>query len=332
MLEKSQRESSIKIAGIYKLDTTRASSEMARGETLPTLTKTKAFRGLLLLAESEGEVKPGAIYEVSKNVLRDLLRCNDDQHLASELNTLADVKVDWSKLDPEAGGYTRPVSSCWWHTKTDKVKFAFDPQFISAWADNSNGFRRIQWEVLVAFRSLFAAKIYEYCAVSYERGRTVSTPRLLLSDLRKLLGIAPTAYIGVNSGKLYKDIAKAVETVNREQPGFLVTYARSGRGQHGWHSFIVEDGPSQERLRISSPVKKVGGNDLRDRIQRALAELTAERRLEVETWMTETERFPAIPAADDIAMLRSYAGALVGIGVSIPPPKLKEAEDDNGRK
>ena len=314
----SQKSSSIKIAGIYKLDTARSSSEMARGETLPTLTKTKAFRGLLLLAESEGEVKPGAIYEVSKNVLRDMLRCNDDQHLAAELNSLADVKVDWSKLDPEAGGYTRPVSSCWWHTKGDRVKFAFDPQFITAWADNSNGFRRIQWEVLVAFRSLFAAKIYEYCAMSYERGRTVNTPRLSLSDLRKLLGIAPTAYMGVNSGKLYKDIAKAVETVNREQPGFLVTYARSGRGQHGWHSFIVRDGPTQERLKISSPVKKVGGSDLRERIQKALDALPPDQRAETEAWMRDKERFPAIPEAGDLIRLRSYAGALVGMGVSIP--------------
>lgn len=294
--------------------TVRVSSEIARGESLPTLTKTKGFRALLLLAESQGEVAPGDIYEISQQTLRELLRCNDDDHLRCELEALSGVKVNWSRVNPDDGGYSIPVSSCKWG-KSGQVRFAFDPQFVEAWQDNSLGFRRINWEVLVSFRSLYSAKIYEYVCLSHEPGKQIRTKRQTTDDLRELLGVPPQAYQGGNAGRLFQEIKKAVHQVNEAQDGFRVTYCREGRGASARHWFEVEDAPKQDRLRLSAPTQVVrSGQTRRARIEAALAGLPEARRQEVLAGMRQ-EGFAAVPA-DDLN-LRIYAGRLRNYGVEL---------------
>lgn len=295
--------------------TVRVSSEIGRGETLPSLTKTKGFRALLLLAESRGTVVKGDIYEIPQQTLRELLRCNDDAHLRNELETLAGLKVNWSRVDPDGGGYSIPVSSCTWG-KTGQVRFAFDPQFVEAWQNNQLGFRRINWEVLVSFRSLYAAKIYEYVCLSHEQGRIVKTKRQTITELRELLGVPPTAYSGGNSGRFFQEIAKAVRQVNDAQDGLRVAVCREGRGTSARFWFEVEDAPRQDRMPLTNPTQVVTeGGTRRARIEAALAALPAEKREEVLTQMVEIEKLESIPN-DDMG-LKIYAGRLRDYGVEI---------------
>lgn len=294
----------------------RVSSEIARGESLPTLTKTKAFRALLLLAENQSAPpKPGDIYEIPQNAIRDMLRCRDDAHLKQELEGLGGIKVNWSRVRPDEGGYSIPVSSCTWSEKTGQVRFAFDPQFVMAWLDNTLGFRRITWEVLVSFRSLYGAKLYEYCAISHEPGKPIKTRRLSTEELRELLGVPPTAYQGGNAGRFFQEVKKAVAQVNEAQDGMWVEYHRDGRGKHARHWFLVLDGPKQGRMPFSNPSKVVPPRpDLRSRIENAIAALPEERRAKVLEEM-QKQGFGSIPAATESMLLKQYGGRLRGEGV-----------------
>lgn len=293
----------------------RVSSEMAKGEALPTLTKTKGFRALLLLAESNRrEVLPGDIYEFPIATLRELLRCNDDAHLMVELEGLAGMKVNWSRLDPKSGGYSIPVSSCTWNKEAGQVVFAFDPQFVRKWQDNHIGFRRINWEVLVSFRSLYAAKIYEYVALAHQAQKVMPTKRQTIDELRELLGIPATAYQG-NGGRLFQEIAKAVQQINDAQDGFRVAYCRHGRGKNAWHWFEVEDGPKQDLLPLSGASVISTGQTRRVRIEQALASLTEERRNEIQESMATQDGFLGPPGND--TDLKVYAARLRNYGVEI---------------
>jgi len=290
----------------------RVSSEIARGESLPSLTKTKGFRALLLFAESQGNVSRGDIYEVSHQALREALRCNDDEHLKAELEALSMIKVNWSRVSPDGGGYSVPVSSCTW-SKSGYVRYAFDPQFVEAWQNNKLGFRRINWEILVSFRSLYAAKIYEYVCLSHEEGKCITTKRLFTHELRELLGIPPTAYQGGNAGRLYQEIKKAVEQVNDAQDGIRIAYCRDGRGTTARHWFEVEDAPKQERMKLSSPAHVItSGGTRRAKIEQALAALSPEKREEIEKAMV-TEGYTHIP--EEELHLKIYAGRLRNYGI-----------------
>jgi hypothetical protein len=294
----------------------RVSSEIARGESLPSLTKTKGFRALLLFAEAQGDVKRGDIYEVSHQALRDALKCNDDEHLRSEFEALSLIKVNWSRVSPDGGGYSIPVSSCTW-SKSGVLRYAFDPQFVEAWQNNKLGFRRINWEILVSFRSLYSAKIYEYVCLSHEEGKTITTKKLLTKELRELLGIPTTAYQGGNAGRLYQEIKKAVDQVNDAQDGIRVAYCRDGRGATARHWFEVEDAPKQERMKLSSPAHVVmAGDTRRAKIESALAALPDDKRLEVEQAMAR-EGYPQIPSEE--LHLKIYAGRLRNYGVEFQP-------------
>lgn len=295
--------------------TVRVSNEIARGETLPSLTKTKGFRALLLWAEADG-LAQGKIYEMPIQSMKQLLRNEDGPFLKAELEALAGFKVNWSRIDPDAGGYTIPVSSCKWNKKTGIIRFAFDPQFFEAWQDNKLGFRRITWEVLVSFRSLYAAKIYEYVCVSHEKGKSVRTRKLTTEQLRELLGVPVTAYQGGNAGRFLMEIRRAVEQVNEAQDGLAIAYCRDGRGATARHWFEVEDAPQQKRLQLSNAADAMAavrvGNTRRARIEAALAELTPERREEVLAGM-RSEGYAEVPS-DDLN-LRIYGSRLRNYGV-----------------
>lgn len=294
----------------------RAPTAMVRGEALPTLTKTKGFRCLLMLAAGQGKPKPGDIYEYPLNTLRDALNCRDDTHLAAELAGLGDLKVNWSRIYPDEVGFSRPVSSCTWNKQTGIVRWAFDPQFVKVWMDNSKGFETIDWEILVSFSSIYAAKIYEYCAMSHEVGKHIRTEKLNTDEVRELLAIPPTAYQGKNTGRLYSEIGRATETVNRTKPGFAASYCRANRGRAMRHWWEIDDAERQANLGMHSAKKVVEvGHTLHARIGAALAALPSEQRAKV-----ETEVGYPLPASGDLTGLRGYAGRLRGLGVDLPPP------------
>lgn len=288
---------------------------MVRGESLPTLTKTKGFRCLLMLAEGQGKPKPGEIYEYPLNTLRDALNCRDDAHLSAELAGLADLKVNWAKIHPHLRGYSYPVSSCVWDTSADGVlRWAFDPQFVVAWQDNTLGFQLIDWETLVSFSSLYAAKIYEYTAMSHEKGKHICTKKLNTAEIKELLAIPATSYQGKNTGRLFREIARATTAVNRAKPGYVVTYCRVNRGRAMRHWWEIEDAEQQTQLPMHSAQKVEVGNTLHARILAALDALLAERRAEVE----DAVGYPLPPSSDTTA-LKGYAGRLRGLGVDLPP-------------
>lgn len=293
-----------------KLGQVRAPTAMVRGESLPSLTKTKGFRALLMLAESSGRPKPGEIYEFPQNTLRDALNCRDDAHLEAELTALADLRVNWARIYPHARGYSRPVSSCIWSNGI--VRWAFDPMFVETWMDNALGFQPIEWEILVSFSSLYAAKIYEYCAMSHERGKHVVTKKLNTDEVRELLGVPGSAY-EKNSGRLYQEIARATSAVNATKPGFSASYCRANRGRAMRHWWEVEDAEKQTALPMHSAQKVEIGATLHARLGVALSALSDAQRAEVETTLGP------LPAAHDLTALRSFGGRLRGLGVDLPP-------------
>ena len=298
----------------------RASTDMARGEALPTLTKTKGFRALLLVADSlsgPGGPKPGQIYETPIENIRDLLSCRNDQVLKEEIDGLSAIKVNWAKIRPDEEGYTIPVSSCVVNRKTGMIRWAFDPQFITAWADNSLGFRRVKWEILVSFNSNYAAKLYEYLCVSYDPARLVHTKRIQLAELRELFGVAAGAYVTC-PGRFIQEVVKATKNVNAAQSGFRVTHARSGRGKTSWHWFEIEPCPEQLRLPATDGAVVRSGETLRARIEKALGSLPVEHRQQIDAAL-QTEGYMALPAPDDLNTLRGYAGRLRAYGVELPP-------------
>lgn len=305
------------MSNLSKAQTVRVTTEMARGETLPTLTKTKGLRALLMLVEARGEIKPGEIYEMPLETFRDAMRCHDDTLLKAEMEGLPDLKINWAKYFPDLEGYTRPMPTCILDTKKRMMTFTLDSYFLKRWLDNSLGFRRINWEVLVAFGSLYAAKIYEYCAISFEPKRTVSTRRISLAELRELLGVPVTAY-SHSAGPFFREIKKAVNSVNEAQDGFRVSYCSEGRGKSSQHWFSVEPASQQGRLKISAPPVHVVGGTLRGRIEAALDQLTAQRRGEVMEEMIK-EGFQTIPEEHDTSNLRIYAGRLKNYDVEILP-------------
>lgn len=243
-------------------DGVRVSRTLARTPAAPTVMKARGIRLCLLAAESKfgriEEVEAGP-YEMPKSWFREMLGCRDDKHLAAELEGIADIKIDWGKYVPGAGGSSRIVSIRWDYSQPGLVEFAIDPLFLKDWKDNSRGFRSVRWEILVSFKSVFAAKLYEYCAFSHIRRKDpaempwTTTARLNRAELRELFGIPEGAYEGTNAGRFLQEVRKAVKTVNESAPGFRVEFVVQGRGTSAVHFFKVFDGPLQERLEVASP-------------------------------------------------------------------------------
>jgi len=270
------------------------------------------MRALLLLAEANKEPEPGDIYEVSVENLRDLLNIRDDAHLKAEIEGLAGLRLNWEKYDPKARGYAIPVSSCIW--KDGLVRYAFDPQFVLAWRDNKTGFRRVSWEALVEFRTLYGAKLYELAAFLCQPGKRTKSITMTLKELRELFGLRPNQYPG---GTFYQSvIAVAVKAVNEAALGLTVIYKRQGRGDHSYHWFEVESAPRQDRLPLA-PVKTISAGSKRDRIVAALAALSEKRRSEVMADLA-VQGLYKIPPESDKDGLTIFASRLYGAGVEIP--------------
>jgi hypothetical protein len=291
---------------------------MVRGESYATLTKTKGFRCLLLLAESQGRPKPGDIYEFPLADLRSLLDCNDDATLATELQSLSKITVNWAKVIEGKCGYSVPVSSCIWDAAgSGMLRFAFDPQFVERWMDNSLGFQPLDWEILVSFSSRYAAKIYEYTCMSHQDDKPVHTPKLSSEELRHLLAIPVTAYRGKNSSILYREIEKATKVVNRAQIGYTVSYCRSRRGKAARHWWEVENAPEKQgRFRFAPTAKVIrSGDTLRCRIEATLNALTDAEKIKA---MEALAGCGLWPLPNDMSIMKSCAAALVGAGITIP--------------
>ena len=294
------------------LRSVRITAPMARGESLPSLTKAKGLRALLLIA-NQNNPEPGAVYECPLEALRDLLRCRDDEHLKTELEGLAGLKLNWHRFDPKARGYTIPVSSCTF--KEGLVRFAFDPQFMEAWLDNRTGFRNITWEALQEMRSLHAAKLYELAAYNFEPNQIRRTAKISLEELRELFGVQKDQYPG---GTFFQQvIQKAVTAINEGKYGFEVNYFREGRGASGRHYFEIRPAEEQKRIALVPVVKTNGSGSaafIADQVKKALAALPAVRRKEVEERLA-AQGLRDRPDDSNYAYARSYKAALYGEGV-----------------
>lgn len=300
------------------LRTVRITAPMANGETLPSLTKTKGLRALLLLASSKSnkDPKPGDIYESPLEALRDLLRCRDDEHLKTELEGLAGLKLNWHKFDPKARGYSVPVSSCM--IRDGMVRFAFDPQFFEAWLDNETGFRKIAWEALQEIRSLHTAKLYELAAYHHEPGELRKTMKMKIAELRELFGVRADQYPG---GTFYQQVIdRSVKAVNNGKYGFDVTYCREGRGQGGRHWFEIR--PAEEQQRISwVPIAKVNGDGssalIVERISKALDALPKAQREETLATLRKQGLMRIPDSSSDANYVRSFRSALYGEQITV---------------
>lgn len=213
---------------------------------LDSLTHTKALFLFQLLA-GKG-VQAGQLYEAPIEVVRDALRCRNDAHLAEELERL-DMKISAEKWSPTKRGWIRFVSSCVWGDGV--VQWAFDPHFIALLEDRSRGWRFCDFEVLVSFRSLFALRIYLYCAPYVGGAKQVQPPPLTNPDLRALLGLSPNAYPVGEMGQLVYQVRRSCREITDAKDGFKVGYVKEGRGANTWHHFIIEEGPKQKRLVLS---------------------------------------------------------------------------------
>lgn len=302
-----------RLSGAKSGNLVRISTPIAKGESLPTLTKTKGMFALLMLSESTGKPNPGDIYSVPVEVLRDLLNCRDDHHLRVELESLAGLKLNWEKFDKRSRGFTTPVSSCRW--VDGNIVYAFDPQFVVAWQDNDIGFKRISFVALTEFSSVYGAKLYELCAFLYQPGKTVKSADFSKEEIRHFFGVHDDRY----PGGTFKQsvITVAVNQVNNSALGFSVTYVQEGRGDTGRHWFEIMDGPKQERLRIS-PAKKIGALSQYDRIVETLNRLSSPERSRIED-LLKAEGLPKLPNPDSYIDLTQFAAALYRHDITLVP-------------
>ena len=211
-----------------------------------SLTHTKALFLFTLLAGDE--IKAGQLYEAPLEVIRDALRCRNDEHLADELGRL-DMKISAEKWSASKRGWIRFVSSCVWGDGV--VQWAFDPHYVALHEDRSRGWRFCDFEVIVSFRSLFALRIYLYCAPYVGGQKQVQPPPLNNVDLRALIGLSPDAYPVGEMGQLVYQLRRACREVTDAKDGFKVGYVKEGRGANTWHHFVIEEGPKQKRIVLS---------------------------------------------------------------------------------
>lgn len=279
-----------------------------------SLTKLKAVFGLLRLAKSVGEeVEPGVPYEASYEDVRTLLGCRDDEHLAAELNSMP-AQVPASRLIEGAKGWIGLIPTCWW--KDGVVHWEFAGFFVDELLDESSGYHRMNWEVLVSFQGLYAAKIYLYVCPSVGGSKPCQPRPLSTAALRELLGVPEGAYPPSASGRFHTEIRKACDAVSRAADGFTVSYRRTGRAASALHWFDVAAGPKQARLPLSKMAKK-SAEPLREKIEAALGAVPPEHRAKVVADLAS--RGLDVPTAkSSLQELRAYGGALRGLGIELP--------------
>lgn len=242
----------------------RVSRELARAAAWPSLTKTKGLRALMLLVQSTGE-KPvrGDIYEVPLEKVRDMLRCRDDEHLEAELLGMRRLEINWNRIDPEARGYSVPVPDIVWSAKEGVLRFAFSPMFAATFIETGKGYQSLDWEVLVGFRSVYSAKLYEWIAMYRPGENRPSPPALSTQDLRELMGVSSDQYSGASAGAFFRKIREAVASVNEAQDGMFVEYVIQGRGRSARHIFTSRQAPKQAHITgTSAASRKVESADL----------------------------------------------------------------------
>lgn len=212
-----------------------------------SLTHTKALFLFSVLAGKS--VKAGQLYEVPIEVVRDALRCRDDDHLAEELQRL-DMKIAGEKWAPNKRGWIRFVPVCLWGEGV--VQWEFSSHFVALLEDRSRGWRACDLEVLVSFRSLYALRLYLYLAPYVGGGKKVQPPPLSTSELKALLAIPDDAYAGRASGQIALEMRRICREITEAKDGFKVSYKREGaRLASAWHHFLIEEGPKQQRIYLS---------------------------------------------------------------------------------
>ena len=286
----------------------RISRELSRSAAWPSLTKTKGLRALMLLVQSDPSPPTrGDIYEVPLEKVRDMLHCRDDEHLEAELLGMRRLGIDWSRLDPNARGYSIPVPDLVWDSKTGMLRFAFSPMFAATFLEDGKGYQPIEWEVLVGFKSPYAAKLYEWLALYRPGENSPTPPALSIVELRELMGIPEKQYIGTQAGCFLRKIRLAVDAVNEAQDGFTVTYEITGRGRSGRHQFTLQTAPKQGRIKGTDRAsRKMQTNDLAP-LRRAVEEAS--------------KRAPTELRGDVLAYLSSDSPSAVKVAAA----KLREA-------
>lgn len=223
-----------------------------------SLTKTKAMVGLVLLTKSLGkEIRAGQKYDASYEDVRDLLNCRDDQHLEQELNTMP-RSIPASRLIPDEKGYIGLVTTCHWG-KSGRVHWEFSSDFVNTILSRDRGYRTVSWEVLVAFNSTYAAKIYLYLCPYIGGGKQIQPPSLTTAELRELLGVPPEAYPSHASGRLKAEIQRAVRAVNAAADCFTVAYHKEGRDrghEAARHYFLWSPKMKQELLALHTAARE----------------------------------------------------------------------------
>jgi len=267
----------------------------------------------MLLVQSSGEEpKRGDIYEVPLEQVRDLLRCRDDEHLAKELLGMRKLEINWNRLDPEAEGYSVPVPDLMWKAAEGVLRFAFSPMFAATFLETGKGFQNIEWEVLVGFRSVYSAKLYEWLAMYRPGENRPAPPVLTTAELRELLGVTKDQYNGPVAGDLFRKVRTSIASVNEAQDGFVATYEIQGRGRSARHVFTLTRAPKQTRLAGTSPAsRKMQSDDLaplRAAVQAALEEAPADVADQVAGYL----------ASDSPSAVRVAAAKLREAGVELP--------------
>jgi hypothetical protein len=278
-----------------------------------SLTKLKAVFGLVRLAKTIGDdVQAGVPYEATYEDMRTMLGCRDDEHLAHELNNMP-AQLPAGKLIQGAKGWIGLIPTCWW--KDGVVHWEFASFLVDELLDEDSGYHQMNWEVLVSFQGLYAAKIYLYVCPYVGGKKQYQPPPLSTVELRELLGVPANAYPPSASGMFHSEIRRNVATLNKTADGFSLEYLRTGRGAAALHHFKIGPAIKQGTLplhKMASKSTDTGTVLLRDKILRALTALPEDRRIEVETAMNE-KGFPELP--DNPRQLQAFGGALRGLGV-----------------
>lgn len=246
-------------------ESVRVNRELARSNAWPSLTKTRGLRALMMLAQSQGQGSAGGwVFETPIEMIRDLLSCRNDKHLKQEFEAMGNLKINWSRFDPELEGYSIPVPEMIWDKKKGTVRWSFASIFAATFIENGKGYQNINWEVFMAFNSVYAAKLYEWLSM-YRPGEGAPKPPIQTTrDLRDLLGVPNDQYTGNTQGTLFRLIDRAIKAINEAQDGFYVKYTRTGKGRTCYHEFTVTSAPEQKRMKVSSPIRHVSTQELLD--------------------------------------------------------------------
>ncbi len=238
--------------------TLKQSSKITNAPAYPSLLQEKASRFLLYWALQLGKMNPGDLYELPLESLREALNCRNDQELKKILVSLVDYKINWELFykarveSPYIWGFSSLLADCV-ITKNHAIKYSFSPLMVQE-LFKPHSYRIFDIEVLMAFKSAYAFKIYQLCGQYYNEeaqyGRTIS---YTLEDLRILFNVDEAKY-SKRYDFIQKVIALPLQEVN-EVSSYIAEF-KDDNGKPSCRRYWFEIRCREKKPKVKAVVQK----------------------------------------------------------------------------